>query len=191
MREMARDAAELKASLQFTQNEVGNIKKSLHEKSDVLDDVVKRIEIVASVQHDIENGINCLENQPRRNNQRIDGVADGNADTWADTEGNADTWADTEVNADTWADTEAAMRRSFVSALNISVNQDIRIERAHRMTGNSHSSKPRTIVVKFESFKDRETILHAARKQKPRGLYFNEDLSQRVLASRKEQLPRL
>ena len=200
VRETARDAAELKASLQFTQNEVDNIKKSLHEKSDVLDDVVKRIEIVASVQHEIENVIDYLENQPRRNNLRIDGVAEGNADTWADTEGNADTWADTEGNAntwadtegnadtwadtegnadtwadtegnadtwadtegnadtwaategntDTWADTEAAMRRSFVPALNISENQarDIRIERAHRMTGNSHSSKPRTVSLK-------------------------------------------
>ena len=98
-----------------------------------------------------------------------------------------------EGNADTWSDTEAAMRRSFVSALNISENQarDIRFERAHIMTGNSHSSKPRTIIVKFESFKDRDTILYGARKQKPRGLYFNEDLSQRVLASRKEQLPKL
>ena len=42
VREKARDAAELKASLQFTQNEVDIIKKSLHEKSDVLDEVVKR-----------------------------------------------------------------------------------------------------------------------------------------------------
>ena len=149
VRETAKDAEELKASLQFTQNEVDNIKKSLLKKSDVLDEVVKRIEIVASVQHEIENGIDYLENQTRRNNLRIDGVAEGNTETWADT--------------------EAAMRRSFVSVLNISENhaRDIRIERAYRMTGNSHSSKPRTIVMKFESFKDRETIQHAARKQKP------------------------
>ena len=66
VRETAMDAAELKASLQFTQNEYiyDNIKKSLYEKSDV------------------------LENQTGRNNQRIDGVAEGNADTWADTEAN-------------------------------------------------------------------------------------------------------
>ena len=55
VREPARDAVELKASLKFTHNEVDNINKSLHEKSDVLDDVVKRIKIVAPVQHDIEN----------------------------------------------------------------------------------------------------------------------------------------
>ena len=88
VRETARDAAELKASVSFTQNEVDNIKKSLHEKSVVLDDVVKRIEIVASVQHETGNGIDYLENQPRPNNLRIDGVAEGNADTWADTEVN-------------------------------------------------------------------------------------------------------
>ena len=88
VRETAGDAAELKASLQFTQNEVDNIKKSLHEKSDVLNDVVKRIEIVAPVQHDIENGIDYLENKTCHNNLGIDGVAEGNVDTWADTEGN-------------------------------------------------------------------------------------------------------
>ena len=82
VRETARDAVELKASLQFTQNEVDNINKSLHEKPDVLDDVVKRIEIVALVQHENANDIDCLENQPRHNNLRIDGVAEGNADTW-------------------------------------------------------------------------------------------------------------
>ena len=62
VRETARDAAELKASLQFTHNEVDNINKSLHDKSDVLDDVVKRIEVVAPVQQ-----------------------AKANAETWVDT----------------------------------------------------------------------------------------------------------
>ena len=68
VREMARDAAELKASLKCTQNEFDNINKPLHEKSNVLDDIV-----VALVQHDIVNGTDCLENQTRRNNLRIDG----------------------------------------------------------------------------------------------------------------------
>ena len=78
----------MKASLQFTKNEVDNIKKSLHEKSDALDDAVKGIEIVASVQHEIEHSIDYLENQTSLNNLRLDGVAEGNAETWADTEGN-------------------------------------------------------------------------------------------------------
>ena len=84
VRETARDAAELKASLQFTQYEADNINISLHEKSDVLDDTVKCIKIVASVQHEIENSIDYLENQTRRNDLRLDGVAEGNAEMWAD-----------------------------------------------------------------------------------------------------------
>ena len=114
MSEMARDATELKASLQFTQNEVDNIKKSLHEKYDVLDDVVKRIEVVASVLHEIENGIDYLENQTRRNNLRIGGVTEGNAETWADTE-------------------------AAISNISEKQARDIRIERAHRMTENYRS----------------------------------------------------
>ena len=50
---------------------------------------------------------------------------------------------------------------------------------------------PKTVVVKFESFKDRDTVMRAARKEKPRGVYINEDLSQRVMARRRELMPRL
>ena len=33
--------------------------------------------------------------------------------------------------------------------------------------------------------------MQAARKEKPRGVYINEDLSQRVMARRRELMPRL
>ena len=51
--------------------------------------------------------------------------------------------------------------------------------------------QPKTVVVKFESYKDRDTVMRAARKEKPRGVYINEDLSQRVMARRRELMPRL
>ncbi|KAI0228171.1 hypothetical protein LSAT2_021352 [Lamellibrachia satsuma] len=86
MKETMRDAAELKATLQFTQMGVDNIKKTLREKSDLLDDSVKHFEIVASVQHEIKNSIDYPENQSRRNNLQIDGVAKDNAETCADIE---------------------------------------------------------------------------------------------------------
>ena len=66
-----------------------------------------------------------------------------------------------------------------------------RIERAHRTGGDNHSGKPKTVVVKFESYKDRDTVIRAARKEKPRDVYVNEDLSQRVMARRRELMPRL
>ena len=42
-----------------------------------------------------------------------------------------------------------------------------------------------------ESYKDRDTVLRAARKEKPPGVFVNEDLSQRVMARRRELMPRL
>ena len=81
------------------------------------------------------------------------------------------------------------MRRIFKTSLNLSEREanDIRIERAYRTGGDNHSGKPKTVVVKFESYKDRDTFIRVARKEKPRGVYVNEyDLSQRVMARRRE-----
>ena len=63
------------------------------------------------------------------------------------------------------------------------------IERAHR-TGRT-GSNARTIVVKFANYKGRELVLAAAKKKQPRGFYINEDFSQRVMARRKQLLPKV
>ena len=44
------------------------------------------------------------------------------------------------------------------------------------------NTKARTIVVKFAQYKDRELVLAAAKKKRPRGIYVNEDFSQRIMA---------
>jgi len=59
------------------------------------------------------------------------------------------------------------------------------IERAHR------TGRTRTIVVKFANYKGRELVLAAAKKKQPRGFYINEDFSQRVMARRKQLLPKV
>ncbi len=99
----------------------------------------------------------------------------------------------TESPGETCADTNAAARKTFATSLKFSEQQanDIRIERAHRTGGDNHSGKPKTVVVKFESYKDRDTVIRGARKEKPRDVYVNEDLSQRVMARRRELMPRL
>jgi hypothetical protein len=49
----------------------------------------------------------------------------------------------------------------------------------------------KTIVVRFETYNDRDCILQAARKEKPRGIFVNEDLSHRVMERRKQLMPKL
>ena len=52
------------------------------------------------------------------------------------------------------------MRKIFKTSVNLSEPEanDIRIERAHRTGEDNHSGKPKTVVVKFESYKDRDTL---------------------------------
>ena len=83
------------------------------------------------------------------------------------------------------------MRREMTTSVELPETQvrAMTIERAHR-TGRTES-KARTIVVKFSQYKDRELLLAAAKKKRPRGIYVNEDFSQRIMARRKEHLPKM
>ena len=96
------------------------------------------------------------------------------------------------VNAkpgETWEDTEAALRQIVQRELKLPAEQvdALQIERAHR-TGATAAQRDRTIVVKLSSFKERDSIIRAARTVGP---YVNEDYSQRVITRRKELLPQM
>ena len=94
-------------------NEVGDIKQAVKPQSEQLSVNIHSIDAATSVQREIEDGIDYVENKTRRNNLRINGVMDSPAKTWADT--------------------EAAERKTFATSLKFSERQanDIRIERAH------------------------------------------------------------
>ena len=92
---------------------------------------------------------------------------------------------------ESWADTEDALRRVMQQQLKLPLEQAMTmpIERAHRTGGGGggapNDGRDRTIVVKFRYFKDRDAVLHAARVNKPQGMFVNEDFSQRVVSRRK------
>ena len=145
---------------------------SIHSQSDRLYNTTRDIEQVTCAQREMEDGVDYVGNQTRRKNLRIDGVG--------------------EIAAESWADDEAVVRKSFITALKLPEAQAnaIRIERAHR-TGPSSTGRPKTIVVRFETYKDRDSILQAARKEKPRSIFVNEDLSHRVMQRRTQLMPKL
>ena len=67
----------------------------------------------------------------------------------------------------------------------------IAIERAHRTGGAENAERDRTVVVKFTYFKDRDSVLQAARANRPHGVFVNEDFSMRVVSRRKELIPEM
>ena len=103
----------------------------------------------------LELDLDYLENQSRRNNLRIDGIIE-------------------EPN-ESWDQTETIVRRVLTEKLQINVEtvNKMQIERAHRIRQNTQdASRPRTIVVRLSSYKDRKEILKTARRTKPQWAHY-------------------
>ena len=137
MSENVRTQTELRANHDFTQNEVTELKKQL-----------SNVNITATQMFSLDAGqqkllgtVDYLENQSRRSNLLIDGIA--------------------EITGETWARTEEAVRSKLAKELNIpeETSRNIAIERVR----GSGAAKTRTVVVKFEKYKEKELVLQAAR----------------------------
>ena len=85
------------------------------------------------------------------------------------------------------------MRELITKKLKIpeTIQKDIKIEHAHSAGSASKKDEPRSVVVKFTHFKDRDLVLQKAREINSKGLFVNEEFSTRVVEKRKEELPRM
>lgn len=108
----------------------------------------------------LQETITDLEDRSRRNNFRFDGFAEDMNENWNKSE---------EI-------LQTAIKNEF------GIEKDIIIERAHR-TGKSErdSGRRRTIVAKFQNYKDKELILEKYREKKlwNDNIYINEDFSEK------------
>lgn len=110
----------------------------------------------------LEQKMDYSEIQSRRSNVRIDGIP--------------------ERRGETWDQTEALCKAIFSDSLGLN---DLKIERAHH-NGPKKNDKPRSIIIKFLSFKDREAVLAKAKERHPAGIFINPDFSSLVARIRKE-----
>ena len=162
---VVKDVAQLKASLEFSQKDLTDHS----EKIKSIEDNVPKIE--ATMKKHIGKTV-YLENQSRRNNLRFEGFL--------------------EDDNETWDETEAKVKDVLVEKLNFESAPEI--ERAHRTDRprrHDGTSKPRTVVCKFTSYKAKEAILKKARRIKSEGLNIFEDLAEETMEKRRAQLPQL
>jgi len=168
-----KDLAELKSSLQFTQKDVADLKP-------VTKQMLKIEKELRELQGQVDyhsDKMESLENQRSCNNIRINGIPE-------------------EPN-ETWDDIERKVKMALESKLNLPFQ--VEIKSAHRTgKGNCRSSddnasatRPRTIICRLVSWKQKDPILKAARIEKPLGMFVNEDLTTKTLQRRKDQLPKL
>lgn len=134
---IVKDVADLKASLQFSQKDI----------SEQWEKIVSMDADVSSLQETVNKYFQktiYLENQSRRNNLRFEGVGE-------------------DAN-ETWEDTEEKIKNVLVEKLNLDRAAEIdRTHRTGRPVRQDGTSKPRTVVCKFTSFKAKESILREAR----------------------------
>lgn len=167
--QLQRTVIELKTSLEFSQNQLDSIIKNKNDQDGQFILLQGQTESVESNLEDIAEKVDYIENQSRRNNLKFDGIPETSQETWEMTEGKV-------VN---------------VLKSKLGIQESPRIERAHRVGVRSKANSPRSIVVKFAYYKDRDAVYRNRRLLKGSSIYVNEDLSERIMAKRRAQMDRL
>ena len=163
---------ELKKRMEFTQNgleeRANNVEENICKVKEDLKDIyeyqIDPVNVNDSLT-DIRNKLTELEDRSRRNNIRIDRIA--------------------EKPGETWEECERKVHRLLSEELDIN---DVVIQRAHRVKGYRHETKnskklrSRTIVCKLLSFVDKARILKNSHRLRGTTYHVNEDFSKEIQA---------
>ena len=138
---LSKEIADLKESLEFTQEETEGKFSKLNEKITSMErnlfSLKKYIEVIQTTKPswaiEIENKLVDLEDRSRRNNPRINGMKEGKNETWEECEERVNCFLEEKLAMDT---------------------SEIWIERAHRV-GKKERGQERQIVSQFNSYKNK------------------------------------
>ena len=170
---LSKEIADLKESLEFTQEETEGEFSKLNEKITSIErnlfSLKKDIEVIQTTKPswaiEIENKLVDLEDRSRRNNLRINGIKEGKNETWEECEERVNCFLEEKLDMDT---------------------SEIWIERAHRV-GEKKRGQERQIVVQFNSYKNKLDILRNCKKLKGTNFSIFEDFSKETASIRKEK----
>lgn len=158
---------DLKHSLEFSQKELQDVIEKCNTNQDLSSKSTQDLQTQQDSLEKLEDKIDYIENQSRRNNVHFSGIPEDPKETWNQTEN--------KVNA--------------ILEKQMGIASSFAIERAHRVGPLKPSAqKPRGVVVKFASYKGREQVLRNGRKLKGSNIYVRDDVSERVIARRNMQM---
>ncbi|KAK3882340.1 hypothetical protein Pcinc_013271 [Petrolisthes cinctipes] len=135
--------ADLIRSLEFSQAEIQDLKNEVKVLNKFTSESKSIIEGLQSRNIDMERRLNYQEDYSRRNNLRITGIAE-------------------QPGGETWEQTASTVSKILEKKLQLPA---VNIERAHRV-GPAVPTGPRTVVVRFDKFGEREAVLRNCRKLK-------------------------
>ena len=170
---LSKEIADLKESLEFTQEETEGKFSKLNEKLTSMErnlfSLKKNIEVIQTTKSswaiEIENKLMDLEDRFRRNNLRINGIKEGKNETWEECEERVNCFLEEKLDMGT---------------------SEIWIERAHRVGEKKHGQVIQ-IVFQFSSYKNKLDILRNCKKLKGTNFSIFEDFSKETASIRKEK----
>lgn len=186
---LVKNVADLRASLEFTQKDVDDLKPITDELITVQQDIESAF---GSIDANITK-MEYLENQSRRNNIRIVGLPEGENEDWDATEVKVREMLTEKLAITAPIEIERAHRIGRKSAIrgNRSAHVKDGDTRDSAQATNGTQSKPRTVICKMKDWKQKESIVKTARRMKPTGILIFDDISSETRRKQKEQLPRL
>ena len=169
VKQLRLDNTELRRSLEYTQSEVEELKTSLKQQRDncpCLSQGHTTKGEVGAILEDHSERLRGLEDYSRRNNLRLD-----NFDEPSD-------------------ESQETLHHRVNRVFKEKLQTNAELEVVHR-TGTHVGDRPRSVLIKFKSYRDRQTCFKAAPKLKGTNLYLNEDVSKATMEIRKGKMEEL
>ena len=158
---------DLKQNLTFTQAELSDLKKFSAEQGNRIDSTIEQETSMGNM----SERIRAMEDYSRRNNVIVDGVPETKEENNEQLQAKI-----VRINSD----------KLFKDKLGIEPD----IEVIHRIW-KSEADRPKSVILKLRSFKDRQDVLNAASRLRGTNVYLNEDVSRATMQIRREKFPEL
>ena len=157
---LRKENCELKNSLQFSQAEIDDLKLKVTEQQDAM----KGMQQYLTINKDLRKRVRQLDDLSRKKHLRIDGI--------------------NELENENHEETQVKVEY----ILNEKMGMNVKLESSNRMRSVNNDRKPRSIIIKFSTFRDRQICLRPAPKLKGTNIFVNEDVSKEILEKRTAQL---
>ena len=163
IKNLGKEVCDLKSSLDFTENMLEEKVKKFEEQCENMETELQELYNNQIDPEYVYNKLIDLEDRSRGCNLRIDGV--------------------TERKSETWEQCEEEIQNIFKEKPGV---KNIDIDRAHQSKRKTSSNKPKTIVCKLWSYKQKKEVFKNAKKLKGSNIFINEDFCFETMQHRKE-----
>ena len=156
---------ELRRSLEFSQDEIKDIKLELANSKIENRNCQTMINEQSLNINNLQEIVARMEDYSRKKNIRVDGIM--------------------EENNENWQQTQVKVQKVIEQKINVAT---VKVDYAHRLKNRNDQRGPRTIIAQLTHATDRDIILKNSHKLKGTNIYINEDLSDITMKKRKEKL---